>query len=56
MMAPRTIFKWLENKNSYDVRLSIESKDLGGSGERTQLLNREADHGGCKSLSTQIGP
>lgn len=55
MMAPKAIFKGLETKNSYEVRLPIASKEPGKNGERTQLLNRRADNSGCQSLSIQIG-
>lgn len=42
-MAPKTIFKCLETKNSYKVRLSVESEDLEKSGERPNLSNKRAD-------------
>lgn len=56
IMSPKLFFKWLETKNSYEVRLSIESKNLGKYRERTKLLNRKADSSTCKPLSIQIGP
>ena len=42
MMAPETIFEWLETKNSKKVRLSVESEDVGKSGDRPKPPNRRA--------------
>lgn len=43
MMAPETIFKRLQTKHSYKVRLSVENEDLGKNEERPNLSNWRAN-------------